>query len=138
METENTENPQNTPPSDPRLDPRLDPRIDPGLDPAADSRLERLWTHWPRWARNRYILSGAAFALWMTFLDSNSLLLHWDLHQEQKRLEREIRHYRAEVRKDSTRLYELTGNPQALEKFARERYWLAKSDEQIYWVEESE
>jgi|GEM_PF-280640 len=115
METENTENPHNTTPHSPGF--------------------VQLW---PRWASNRYVLSGAAFALWMAFLDSNSLVLHWDLHREQKRLEREIRHYRTEIRQDSTRLYELTGNPQALEKFARERYWLARADEQIYWVEEDD
>ncbi len=89
----------------------------------------------PGWVRNRYFLSAAAFGIWMLFLDSNSVLLHLDLYREHKRLEREIEFYRAEIERDSTRLHELDSDNAALEKFARERFWLAKPGEQIYLVE---
>lgn len=99
------------------------------------SALPVWWMRMPRWMRDRYFITGTAFALWMLFLDSNSVLLHLDLYTERKQLEREIEFYRVEIEKDSSRLHELDSDNQALEKFARERFWLAKPGEQIYLVE---
>lgn len=101
----------------------------------SESSVKQLWMRLPGWVRNRYFLSAAAFGIWMLFLDSNSVLLHLDLYREHKRLEREIEFYRAEIERDSTRLHELDSDNAALEKFARERFWLAKPGEQIYLVE---
>jgi cell division protein DivIC len=84
--------------------------------------------------KNKFWLSGIAFALWMCFLDSNSLLIHLELSAEISELEEGIEFYNSELKKDKQKLIELTSDPILLEKFAREEYWLCKANEEIFLI----
>ncbi len=91
---------------------------------------------WFRIASNKYILVTIAFLIWMLFLDVSSYLIHDELRREIKELEESIIYYQKEIAKDKKQLEELTFNPEKLEKFAREQYWMKRPGEEIYLVEE--
>ena len=48
----------------------------------------------------------------------------------------EIEKYRKQYEEDTEKLKELTTNPEALEKIAREKYLMKKPDEDIFVFEE--
>ena len=76
------------------------------------------------------------FVLIIGVLDDNSLIrrvFHW---REIRELNTEIERYRSQYEEDSRALKELTSNPEALEKIAREKYKMKKADEDIFIFEE--
>jgi len=82
-----------------------------------------------------FILIGLLFVLWMLFFDSNSYLNHKRLSNTIDQLEKDQRHYKEEIRKDSIALNELS-NPEGLEKYAREKYHMKKENEEIFLIVE--
>jgi len=82
-----------------------------------------------------FILIGLLFVLWMLFFDSNSYLNHKRLSNTIDQLEKDQRHYKEEIRKDSIALNELS-NPKGLEKYAREKYHMKKENEEIFLIVE--
>ena len=72
----------------------------------------------------------------IVFLDENSLIQRAKHQQEIKTLETEILKYRKQFEEDTEKLKELTSNPEALEKIAREKYLMKKPNEDIFIFEE--
>lgn len=93
---------------------------------------------WFRIISNRFVLSSLLFVLWMGFLDVNSWLIHHELDQELDDLKTSIEYYQSEIEKDEARLKQLNSNPENLEKFAREQYYLCAPGEEIFLIETSE
>ena len=90
-----------------------------------------------RWFKvftNMYILVLSVFVIWMVFFDTNSLLIHLELRKEIKKLEKQQEFLKNEISKDKKVLEKLS-DPEELEKFAREQYYLKKKDEEIYLIE---
>ena len=50
--------------------------------------------------RNIYVLVLTAFAVWMLFFDANSFLIHRELNQEIKKLEKQKEFLQDEITKD--------------------------------------
>lgn len=87
-----------------------------------------------KYLRNPYLLIFVIFAGWMLFFDSNSIFIHNDLNTEIDKLEDEKDYYKQEIKKDNKSLKELS-NAEGLEKFAREKYYMKKENEEIYVIE---
>jgi cell division protein FtsB len=85
--------------------------------------------------RNKYVLAGLLFSVWMLFFDSNNLFIQYELRQEVRALEDGLRYYRTELDKTQKRLSELESDPKQLEKFARETYWMHRPGEEVLLVE---
>lgn len=86
--------------------------------------------------RHKYMITILVFVLIIGVLDDNSLIrrvFHW---REIRELNTEIERYRSQYEEDSRALKELTSNPEALEKIAREKYKMKKADEDIFIFEE--
>lgn len=103
--------------------------------------MKKRWQHlkesrWFTILTNKFVLATLGFIVWMLFLDVNSFLIHHELNTEIDELERSIDYYQTEITKDKKKLEELTSNPEKLEKFAREQYWMKKPGETIYLIEE--
>lgn len=88
----------------------------------------------PSWLKNRYLLVGAVFLVWMLFLDTNSWWFHRELNQEIEELEEATEYYKGEIKQDSTLLFELDSNPEALEKYAREHFKMKKENEDLFII----
>ena len=81
-----------------------------------------------------YFLFGAFFVVWMLFVDSNDFVTQIRLRSKLNALEGQKEYYlekKVEVLKNRE---ELTTNQELLEKFAREKYLMKKSSEDLYVV----
>ncbi len=83
---------------------------------------------------NIYVLVLTVFLIWMVFFDTNSLLIHLELRKEIKKLEKQQEFLKEEIAKDKKIINRLS-NPEELEKFAREQYYLKRKNEEIYLIE---
>ena len=70
----------------------------------------------------------------MSFLDTNSLLIHSELSNEIKKLENQKQYYKSEINRDEIKLKTLKTDF-GLEKEAREKYFMKKSNEDIFVIE---
>jgi len=85
--------------------------------------------------RNRYFLALALFFAWMIFFDKHDLITQWNLQQSVNKLEQDREYYTREIEKAQQNRKELQVNR---EKFAREEYFLKKSDEDVFIIIEEE
>ena len=84
--------------------------------------------------KNKFFIAGMAFIVWMLFFDRNDLASQYEYHNKVQKLEEEKAFYTTEIEKADTELKELTTNIQSLEKFARERYYMKRENEDVYVV----
>ena len=66
------------------------------------------------------------------FLDENSVWSHMKNQRRISELEDEIGKYNAVYERDQAQIRELNRNPKAMEKIARERYFMKADDEDIF------
>jgi len=98
--------------------------------------MSKLLTLWNFIGRHKYIITLIIFGIIIVFLDENSLIQRARHKDEIKTLKNEISKYRVQFEEDTERLKEITNNPEALEKIAREKYLMKKPDEDIFIFEE--
>jgi len=94
----------------------------------------KLLSHIPSWLKNKYLLTGVAFLIWIFFFDPkdipssiNRVKTYNKLQQTEQHLNKQI----AETRKD---LDLLKTNPQTIEKYARENYMMKKDNEDLFII----
>ncbi|MBM1106708.1 septum formation initiator family protein [Aurantibacter crassamenti] len=83
---------------------------------------------------NMYVLVLSAFVIWMVFFDTNSLLIHLELRKQIKGLEKTQQFLKEEIANDK-KIIEKLSDPEEMEKFAREQYYLKKKEEEIFLIE---
>ena len=83
---------------------------------------------------NRYVLTLVIFAVWMLFLDNYSYLEHRILNKKIEELNTNKQYYIDEIKKDSANIKKLN-NPDQIEKYAREKYYMKRDSEDIYIIE---
>ncbi len=66
------------------------------------------------------------------FLDENSFWSHFKNMQRISELREETGKYNEDYRRDQARIRELDRDPKAMEKIARERYFMKADDEDIF------
>lgn len=74
------------------------------------------------------------FTVWMLFLDNYSYFDHRILDNEIQELEDNKQYYKDEIRKDQQQIKKLQ-NPDEIERYAREKYYMKKDSEDIYIIE---
>ena len=82
----------------------------------------------------KYLIISISFLIWMTFLDTNSLLIHAELNREIKKLKKKRDALNKEILNDKS-LIEKLNNIDSLEHYAREEYNLKKENEDIFIIE---
>lgn len=89
---------------------------------------------WLKFLSNKYLLILLFFGAWMVFLDNYSLLDHRVLDKQIQELEDNKKYYKEEISKDSRNI-KLLKNPTQVEKYAREKYYMKKENEDIFIIE---
>jgi len=84
--------------------------------------------------KNKYFLVSLAFWVWMIFFDKNDLFSQYQYHEQVNKLKQERDFYQKETEKVRKDLDELTSNPKMLEKFAREKYFMKKDNEDVFVI----
>jgi len=85
--------------------------------------------------KNPFVLITFFFVVWMLFFDTNSYINQRELSKTIDQLEKDQKHYRMEIKKDSIALEDLS-NSEGIEKYAREKYFMKKENEEIFIIEE--
>ena len=80
----------------------------------------------------RYTVVCILGVLIVGYLDENSLWNHMKNRQRINELQEETAKYNAVFRRNQARIRELDRNPKAMEKIARERFFMKADDEDIF------
>jgi cell division protein FtsB len=70
----------------------------------------------------------------MFFFDTNSFFIHQELNDDINKLENNKKVYQEEIKNDKVFIDKMKDSNE-IEKFAREKYYLKKDDEDIYIIE---
>ncbi len=84
---------------------------------------------------NKFLLTGVAFAVWMVFFDQNNWSSQKARRQQLANTEQNITYLNEEIVRMEKEHYDLTHDPEKLERYARERYKMKRDNEDLYIVE---
>jgi len=97
----------------------------------------KLLTHIPSWLKNKYLLTGVFFAVWMLFFDQKDILSLFELKSKQNGLENSQAHLKQLITDVSKEQYLLKTNAQGIEKYAREKFLMKKDNEDLFVIKPS-
>lgn len=89
---------------------------------------------WVRILSNKYTLILLLFIVWMVFFDTNSYFIHKELNDDINALQDTKEFYKKEIDEDK-RFIEKMKDSDEVEKYAREKYYLKKENEDIFIIE---
>lgn len=99
--------------------------------------IQQYWHRLPWFLKNRYILTVIGFVVWLTFFDQHNLISQIEYRAELYQLESDKEYYQQEITRIREDLEELLSDNEKLEKFAREKYFMKRENEDIFvFVEE--
>jgi len=96
----------------------------------------KLLNHIPTWLKNKYLLCGTGFIIWMLFFDPRDLYTQLEHTKELNELRASKAYYQKEIARETTELEQLKTNPAIVEKYAREKYLMKKENEDLFIVPE--
>ena len=97
-------------------------------------RIKNLYQKLPAPLRNKYLITFVVFLVWIFFIDTFDIITQIRMNNEFKQLKEQQEFYKAEIEKDSTKVYNLNNNPEEQERFARERFLMKKGNEDVFIV----
>jgi cell division protein DivIC len=86
------------------------------------------------WDNYRMTVIVSVFLVWITFFDSNNLISLMRLNRQIHNLEKEAGFYESQTETANQDREALITNPELLEKFAREKYYMKKNDEDVFLI----
>lgn len=87
---------------------------------------------------NKYWISFFVLFVLLAFIDQYNFRAHYKLLKELRTLKKEKAFFLEEIERDSTTFYNLFESDNNLEKFAREKYKMKKSNEDIFLILEED
>ncbi len=92
----------------------------------------KFYAVWNFLSHYKYLIVVVVGVLVVGFIDDNSFWQRMQYDAQISRLKAEIEHYETRNEEDTRQLKELNGDPKAIEKIARERYFMKADDEDIF------
>tara|TARA_B000000477_G_scaffold96533_1_gene83970 strand:- start:120 stop:419 length:300 start_codon:yes stop_codon:yes gene_type:complete len=84
--------------------------------------------------KSTYGIIIVLFIIWMIFFDSNSFIIHNELNNDINELNDQKSYYEKEIAKDNIEL-QMIQSDSGLEKYAREKLYMKKDNEEIFLIE---
>lgn len=91
-------------------------------------------TQIPSWLKNKYLLAGAFFVVWMFFFDLKDWEVAFDKNAKLKELQKSENHLITLIKDTKEELDQLKTNARTIEKYAREKYLMKKDNEDLFIV----
>ncbi|MDR2282834.1 MAG: cell division protein FtsL [Sphingobacterium sp.] len=88
--------------------------------------------------KNRFLISGVAFLVWMCFFDRYDIATQIGYQQERNKLELEKEFYSNETDNIEQAIKDAQFNPSEIQRIAREKYKMKKTNEDVYVITEVE
>lgn len=86
----------------------------------------------------KYVVVTVLAVVIVGFADDNSILSHYTNKRKIAELQDEIKKYRSQYEHDQAQLRQMDGNAKAIERIARERYYMKTDDEDIFVLSDDE
>lgn len=83
---------------------------------------------------NKYFYTGLAFLVWISFFDRDNFIEQSRLSQALKGLRSKKEYYQREIVKNKQKINLLETDSAYLEKFAREKYYMKKDNEEVFVI----
>ncbi|WP_099464154.1 FtsB family cell division protein [Parabacteroides provencensis] len=99
------------------------------------SRIKEFYNKYLSWINIYWLVSIVFLALTFTTGDS-SLYQRYTYDEKIRSLEKEIKHYQQEIETNTKKLNDLHTDKEGLERFAREEYYMKKSNEDVYIIKD--
>ena len=87
-----------------------------------------------KFIKSTYGIIIIIFIIWMIFFDSNSFIIHNELNNDINELNDQKSYYEKEIAKDNIEL-QMIQSDSGLEKYAREKLYMKKDNEEIFLIE---
>jgi cell division protein DivIC len=87
--------------------------------------------------KNKYLVALVLFATIMLFTDHNNFFEQRDRQRQLKELQTKKQYYQQEIEKTQKELADLSNNPAAIEKYAREHFMMKRDNEDVFVVPDS-
>jgi cell division protein FtsB len=94
----------------------------------------KLLQHIPAWLKNKYFIASIAFGAWIVFFDRNDILTQWQRGKELNDLQVTKDNFTAKITRERKELSQLQSNPAILEKYAREKYYMKRDNEDLFII----
>ncbi len=94
---------------------------------------QSLFSRLPAPLQNRYYLTLVIFLFILVFLDKHSVWTQFRLHRAQQRLENDCKFYEEKIKEARE---EAEDFDQMREKYAREHYYMKRSDEDVFIIKD--
>jgi cell division protein FtsB len=91
-------------------------------------------TFFKKYINNKYFYAGLIFVVWWTFFDQESLLVQYKLTQIKDDLNKQKDYYNDNIKKDEAAINTLQTDTVLLEKYAREKYYMKKDNEDVFII----
>lgn len=88
----------------------------------------------PKIFKNFYLIAFVIFVVWIAFLDNNDLITQSMRRERLQKLKNDKTYYEQKIKEISRDYQGLFNSEEALEKFAREKYYLAKPKEDVFVI----
>ncbi len=87
-----------------------------------------------KYINNKYFYTGLIFAIWWIFFDQESLRVQYKLTQIKSDLNKQKEYYNDNIKKDNAAINTLQNDTLFLEKYAREKYYMKKDNEDVFII----
>ena len=94
----------------------------------------KILRHIPSILKNKYLLSGAFFLVWMIFFNEKDLISLIKKNEKISELEKSEQHLSEIIKETRQELGQLKTNSQTIEKYAREKYLMKKDNEDLFII----
>ncbi len=88
--------------------------------------------------KNKYLVTGLAFVVWLLFFDKNDFYTQHQRSNELTELEQSKSFYAKEIASVRNELEQLESNPATLEKYAREKFYMKRDNEDVFIIKENQ
>ena len=102
--------------------------------PAINTFSMKLLSQIPSWLKNKYLLAGVFFVVWMFFFDPKDWGVAFDKNAKLKELQKTEEHLNGIIKDTKEELEQLKTNARTIEKYAREKYLMKKDNEDLFIV----
>ena len=87
-----------------------------------------------KYINNKYFYAGLIFVIWWIFFDQENLMVQYNLIQVKNDLNKQKEYYNDNIKKDNAAINTLQNDTLFLEKYAREKYYMKKDNEDVFII----
>lgn len=88
----------------------------------------------PKFFLNKFVFTFFIFAVWIVFFDQNNMFVQYHRLHDLRESRSKKAYYDAETEKLQAQLAQLLTDKKSVEKFAREKYYMKKPDEDVFVI----